>query len=187
MLGRSKHTMHFPIKQSCLNYVIGSVCTFEYFCSMMLWESCFFSYWDTLSYHINHLGKFKTKTRIEFWFWPCTWLKYSEEAQELFYMNAFPCFSEISLPWKCILWCSCWCALGVVMLLYYSAKCLEVKENAYIVISSGNTNNISFEEAPCIQRTSATKVRGAIICKLQGRKLGGGKPLPFSINWKVLY
>lgn len=44
------------------------------------------------------------------------------------------------------------------MLLYYSAKCLEVKENTYIIIASGNANNISLEKAPCIQRTSATKI-----------------------------
>lgn len=39
MLGRSKRIIHFPIKQSCLTYVISSVCTLEYFCSMVLWES----------------------------------------------------------------------------------------------------------------------------------------------------
>lgn len=51
MLGRPKHIIHFPIKQSCLSYVISSVCPLEYFCSVMLWESRFFSYWDTIISH----------------------------------------------------------------------------------------------------------------------------------------
>ena len=81
-----------------------------------------------------------------------------------------------------VLWCSYLRLLGFVMLLYYPACCFEVKENAYFIVAAGNTKNILLEKMPCIQRTLASEIIGAVVCRLCGEKLGGeGNLYLFSI------
>lgn len=84
-----------------------------------------------------------------------------------------------------VLWCSYLCSLGFVMLFYYPACCFEVKENTYFIVAAGNTKDILLEKVPCVQRTSASEIIGAVVCKLDGKRLRGmGNFTFFSGNLK---